>query len=356
MVMIFIFLQVKSSKEMSFLQKMKRVDYIGNVLLVGSTVSVLYALTYGGTRYKWSHRSIIAALVGGLLGQALFMIYETTSWAKEPVVPPRLLAQRTSAIVFAVTFLNSALLYWTLFFLPVYFQAVLLHSPTRSGVDLIPIIVVAVPTAIIAVLLLTKYGRYKPLHMFGFAVSALGLGLMALWDQHTSTAVWVVISMVGGGGGGWVLNTLLPAAQAGLPESDQAATTAAWSFTRSFGAIWGAAIPAAIFNARFNELAHRLPDPALREQLSHGHAYQHASATFVRSFGSDVADVLVGVYSGALKRVWQIAVVFAGVAFLLSCFEEEIKLRTELETEYGMDEGQAVRNEKVDGLANVTNA
>src|ERR1700761_4404503 len=122
MAMIFVFLQVKSDKEMPFLQKLKRIDYVGNVLLVGSTVSVLYALTYGGSRYEWAHWSITLTLVVGLVGLGVFMAYETTSWTKEPVVPPRLFSNRTSAIVFAVTFLNSALLYWTLFFLPVYFQ------------------------------------------------------------------------------------------------------------------------------------------------------------------------------------------------------------------------------------------
>lgn len=340
MVMIFVFLKVKHNKEMSFFQKLKRIDYGGNILLIGSTVSVLYALTYGGTKYEWSHWSVTLTLVLGLLGLLVFMGYETTSWATEPVVPPRLFATRTSAIVFAVTFLNSANLYWVLFFLPVYFQAVLLASPTRSGVYLMPIIVIAVPTAIVAVLLLTKFGRYKPLHLFGFAVSTLGLGLMSLLDEHSSTAEWVIISMVAGGGGGFVLNTLLPAAQAGLPESDQAATTAAWSFTRSFGSIWGVAIPAVIFNNRFNELAHRIPDQTLRDQLGHGRAYQYASSHFVKSFGSPVADALITTYSMALKRVWEISIVIAGVAFLLTLFEKEIKLRTELATDYGMEEGK----------------
>ncbi|KAJ9613457.1 hypothetical protein H2200_003399 [Cladophialophora chaetospira] len=349
MAMIFVFLRVRHDREMPLIQKMKRIDYIGNLLLISSTVSVLYSLTYGGTKYDWSHWSIIITLVLGLVGLCVFMAYETTSWAKEPVVPPRLFKNRTSAIIFAVTFLNSALLYWCLFFLPVYFQAVLLHSPTRSGVDLIPIIVIAVPTAIRAVLLLTKYGRYKPLHMFGFAVSTLALGLMTLLDGNTSTAVWVVFTMIAGGGGGWVLNTLLPAAQACLPEKDQAATTAAWSFTRSFGAIWGVAIPAAIFNSRFTQLSHPITDPAVRDLLSHGRAYQYASASFVKSFDEPITVLLRGIYSDALQRVWEIAIVFAGIAFLLSCFEREIPLRTELETEYGMEEKKGNRSDNAGG-------
>ena len=40
--------------EMIFVQKLKRIDYGGNIIIIGSTVSILYALTYGGTRYAWS--------------------------------------------------------------------------------------------------------------------------------------------------------------------------------------------------------------------------------------------------------------------------------------------------------------
>lgn len=137
MLMIFAFLRVQYNKEMTFLQKLRRVDYIGNLLLIGATVSVLYALTYGGSRYAWSAAEIIAPLVIGLLGLGLFMGYEAFSGIKEPVVPPRLFGNRTASAVFAVTFLNSALLYWILFFLPVFFQAVQAGEHTLSTLDLL---------------------------------------------------------------------------------------------------------------------------------------------------------------------------------------------------------------------------
>lgn len=179
--MIFAFLRVKARKEMTFFQKIKRIDYIGNAILIAATVAVLYALTYGGTEEPWSSWRTILPLVLGLLGSLAFMGFETLKFIVEPVLPPRLFTNRTSATVFAVTFLNSALLYWVMFFLAVYFQVVLGSSPTRSGVMLLPIIVVAVPAAILAVILLTKFGKYKPLHLFGFAVCTVGLGLFTLF-------------------------------------------------------------------------------------------------------------------------------------------------------------------------------
>ncbi|PWY82164.1 DNA repair protein RAD50 [Aspergillus heteromorphus CBS 117.55] len=343
--MIFFFLHVRTSKEMSFLQKIRRIDYIGNVVLIASTVSVLFALTYGGTKYDWSSWHIVVSLVIGLVGLFIFVALENSPWILEPVVPPRLFSNRTSATVFAATFLNSALLYWVMFFLPVYFQAVLGSSAERSGVQLLPIIVVAVPAAIVAVLILAKYGRYKPLHLIGFAVCTIGLGLFTFFDRKTSTAEWVIFQMIAGGGSGFVLNTLLPATQAGLTEADQAAATATWSFIRSFGNIWGVAIPAAIFNNRFEQLSGRIPDAQVRELLSRGRAYESASASFIRSFDPALRDDIIAVYVGALKRVWQISIVFSGVAFLLVFLEKEITLRTELETEFGLE---AKQEENVD--------
>ena len=205
--MLLVFLHVKYNKEMTSRQKIKRIDYLGNVILIASTVAILYALTYSGTRYSWSSWHVLVPLVLGLVGLGCFMLFETSPLVVELVVPPRLFAKRTSAIVFVIKFLNSALLCWVLFFLPVYFQTVLGSSPARSGVQVLPIIVVAVPAAIVAVLLLTKLGKYKPLHLIGFAVCTIGLGLFTLFDA-SSMAEWVIFQMITGGGSGFVLSYL----------------------------------------------------------------------------------------------------------------------------------------------------
>ncbi|KAI5918480.1 multidrug resistance protein fnx1 [Camillea tinctor] len=338
LIMIFLFLQVGYNKEMSFMEKMKRIDYWGNLILVGATVSVLYALTYGGTRYSWSSANVITPLIIGLFGLGFFVWFETTKWVKEPVVPSRLFSNRTSITIFAVTFLNSALLYWVLFFLPVYFQAVLGSSASRAGVQILPSVLIAIPGAIFSVLLLAKFGKYKPLHLIGFAVCTIGLGLFTLFNPQTTTAEWVIFQAITAAGSGFVLNTLLPSIQAQFEEKDQAATTAAWSFMRAFGSIWGVAIPAAIFNNRFSELQGAITDPQVREMFSGGGvAYERAQASFIWSFPSPIREEVISVYSGALQRVWQISIIFSGLSFFLVFIEKQVKLRTNLETEFGIE-------------------
>ncbi len=337
--MILLFLQVRYNKEMSLAQKLRRVDYLGNIILIASTVSILWSLTYAGTRYPWSSWRILFPLFLGLAGLLFFVYFETTRFVKDPVVPLRLFTNRTSATVFAITFLNSALLYWMMFFLPVYFQVVLLSSPARTGVQLLPAIFIAIPAAITAVLLLSKFGKYKPLHFIGFAANTLGLGMFTLLDRDSSTAEWVIYQMITAGGSGFVLNTLLPACQTPLDEVDQAAATATWSFIRSFGNIWGVAIPAAVFNNFIDEnVWQRVTDETVAASLVGGNAYGLGTAGFVNGLVSETTrDQVVGLYTDGLKRVWQISIVFAGVAFLLVFLERQMEMRTELETEFGME-------------------
>jgi MFS family permease len=339
MVLIAAFLHVSYNKEMSFSQKLRRIDYGGNAILIGSTVSVLYALTYGGGQLPWSSPQVISSLVIGIAGLGFFMWFETTRFVRDPVIPARLFETRTASAIFAVTFLNSAVLYWVLFFLPIYFQAVLGSSPERAGVQLLPAILVGIPGAVGAVLLLARFGRYKPLHLIGFGIQTIGMGLFTLLNERSTTVHWVVYQSVAAFGSGFVLNTLLPAVQAQLDEVDQAATTAAWSFMRSFGSIWGVSIPAAIFSNRFSIIAEtNITDPAVRAIFVNSNdAYQRATADFIRTFPPSDQTQIIGVYSKSLQLVWQISVAFSGLSFLIVFFEKQVKLRKKLDTEFGLE-------------------
>lgn len=346
LVLLFLFLHVNYKKDMSFKERIKRIDFIGNGIIMASTVSVLMALTYAGSRYPWSSWRTLVPLLLGIGGLFLFMAFENSRFPRDPVTPPRLFGNRTSAIVFINTFLFTVLLYWVMYFLPVYFQGVLRSSPARTGVQLLPITLVAVPGAVIAVIVLSKFGKYRPLHHAGFAILTLGLGLFALLDRDSSPAEWILYQVVAALGSGMVLNTLLPAFQAGLPESDQAAATAAWSFIRSYGNIWGVAIPAAILNNRFEDLSHRISDPSVRALLSNGRAYEKATKDFVNSFPVPIRDQIISVFTAALKLVWEVSVVFAGLPFLLVFLEKQIPLRTELETDFGLAEKEKEKEEE----------
>lgn len=332
------FMKVQSRVGGSFAQKLRRVDWAGVIILTISCIAIMYAVTYGGASRPWSDASIATPLAGGLLGLVIFALFEGTPLVSEPVTPYHLFANRTSAIAFAITFLQSMMGLYMIYVYALYFQAVLGANQTLSGVYLIPTAISFPLFAAVGGVLMTKFGRYKPLHLLGFAFLTLGCGLSSLLRPESSPAAWVFFQLFLGVGAGLTMAVLLPAVQAPLQESDTALSTGTWAFIRSLGVIWAVTVPAAVFNNRFGQLLHTIEDPAARAMLGNGNAYAHGTAALVDSFGGATTDQVRAVYSQSVQRVWQVGVVFSGACFLLALLEKEIKLRQDLETDFGLRE------------------
>ena len=326
---LFVFLRVKSDKTPDYMQRLRRFDWIGNALFVLSMVSILISLSWAGTQYAWSSYHVIVPLVLGFAGSATFVLYEASKFCVNPTMPLHIFANRTSGTAFAVTFLHTLSMISIFYFLPVYFQAVLGATPSRSGIQLLPTILFMMPGAIAGGTLLSKFGRYRPLQHSGLALMIIGFGLLALLDTDSTTGKWVGYQLLGALGTGLVLPVLLPAVQSPLTESDTALCTATWSFMRTFGLIWGATIATAVFNNRFDTLMPRIADPAIRGQLTKGQAYEHATKMFIDSIADPgtVAEVR-SVYVDSLHVVWYVSLAFAGLGFLLVFLEKEVSTTT----------------------------
>ncbi|KAJ3565754.1 hypothetical protein NPX13_g7383 [Xylaria arbuscula] len=330
LLLIFV-LKLKHNAPGNAIDKLKKIDYIGNFLLAGSVSSVLYALTYGGTRYTWTNPGILVALIIGLLGHVVFIFFEGSRFCTSPVMPLSLFGNRTSTAAYVATFFQTIVSFWVLYFLPLYFQSTQLVSPTRSGVLLLPFSIIYALAAFVGGGLTTKLGRYRNLHFIGFGLMTIGVGLFTIFNRGTHLAVIVVLEIIVAFGIGVTTPNLLTAIQAALPESLNALSTGTFAFVRSVGTIWGVSIPAAIFNNRVDQLVHELTDESAREALSNGGAYESASSVFVDSFPDAVRDVIISIYERSLQRVWQIGIVFAGIGFLVIAFEKDLELRKDKE-------------------------
>lgn len=335
--MLALFLKVKYVKDTTR-NSLKRVDLGGNALLVASVTSVLLALTWGGVKYPWSSWRTLVPLVLGLVGLGSFVAVESTGLIPEPTMPARLFANRTSASGYAITMGHAVLMYELTYFLPVYFQGVLGTSIIMSGVNLLPLACLAMPFAILAAVSVSKFGRYRPWFFLGAVLFAICFGTLTLLDEDSSTAFWAGVQCIGGAAAGVLTTTTLSAIQAPLSESDQAVSTATWAFIRSFGAIWGVAIPAAVFNSRVDQLVAGIDDERIRAALSKGGAYALASSGGSQYFSPELLHQVRRVYLESLKRCWQVGIAFALVVFLLGFVTKEVRLRTELQTKFGMED------------------
>ncbi|KUL85928.1 hypothetical protein ZTR_06361 [Talaromyces verruculosus] len=341
LVMVLVSLSALPSGSGMSMRSLKRVDFSGNALLVGSITSILLALTWGGGEQRWSSWRTILPLVLGLLGLPLFLLYETR--VPEPTTPMRLYSNRTSFVGLWCAFIHNMLVFWILFVLPIYFQAVLRFSAFRSGISILPTAAVCMPFTIISGGIMSNIGRYRPLLMAGFALFPIALGLFTRLDEHSTTGYWAGIQIIGALAIGIIIPVTLPTILTPLPESDVAVATATWAFMRGFGTIWGVAIPLAIFNSKVDSLAAaRLQgNDEARGMLSNGGAYTlSASGILYPELGLDgdldLEATVKSIYVDSLKLCWQVGLGFALLGFLLTFVAKELHMRTELETEFGL--------------------
>ncbi|KAL8840018.1 MAG: hypothetical protein Q9170_001502 [Blastenia crenularia] len=343
---LFVFLRLSHRGGLTWQERVRQLDYVGNAILIISTVLVLYVLTYAGSKYSWSNPQMIALLTVGLVLLPVFAIYERSPLCAYPVMPPTLFANRTSSATFFISFNHSLLTIWATYFFPLYFQSVLGASPTRSGVNLLVLVFIFPLFAALTGGAVAKFGEYRIVHLISMSLITIGFGCSSLLTESSHTGVWVILQLLVAAGLGACIPSQLPAIQAGLTENEAASSTATWAFIRSLGMVWGVAIPAAVFNNRAEQLRYRISDPTARAQLANGQAYEHATAAFVRPLDDGVKQQVIGLFVEALKRSWLIGVIFAGVSVLAVGFEERTKLRKELETDFGLQEKEGKEEQK----------
>ncbi|KAI1421993.1 major facilitator superfamily domain-containing protein [Xylaria sp. FL1777] len=344
-----LFLKLKTPKHAAWTAAVARIDFVGNTIFIASTASILVGLVLGGQVFPWGTYHVIVPIVLGAVGWLVFAGHQASGLCKEPTMPPRLFSNRTAVVGFVNNFIAAMLLEWTVYYLPYYFQTLKGSSQLFSSVQVLPFNVFLVPSAIVNGAILTKTGKYKPLHWSGFGFFALASGLFSTMDQSTSTVKWVFWQFFGAFGLGGIILSILPAIQASLPESDVAAATGVHAFLRSFGFVWGFTVPSLVFN---NEVTHNLylvDDPEVRAAIAAGDAYAQAHGPLLENLMGVAKQQTLQLYAKCLQTVWYTALAFSLFGFLLVFVEKGLKLRETVETEYGLQEDENKEARAKDG-------
>ncbi|KAJ7718383.1 major facilitator superfamily protein [Mycena olivaceomarginata] len=92
--MVFFFLSVRRP-EGSTREKLAKVDWVGNAIVIAGTGLANVGLSWAGIRYAWSSVQVLAPLVIGLVLLVIFAIYEA-KFAGLPAIPRDIVGNRTS--------------------------------------------------------------------------------------------------------------------------------------------------------------------------------------------------------------------------------------------------------------------
>ena len=216
-----------------------RADVLGAVLVTaGMGVGV-----YGVVRteaHSWTSPVTVACLGAAVLLLALFLRVEQTT-SREPIIRPGLLAHRSVAGANLANLAIGGAMASAFYFMSLYLQHVLGHSPAQAGLEFVPFALGVVAGAAMS----TRLGFHLPartLLIAGTLLTAAGFGWFALISPDGSFAADVLgPSLVASVGFGLCLGPVVSTATAGAGPEESGAASALLNASRQIGASVGLA-------------------------------------------------------------------------------------------------------------------
>ncbi|HEX6536492.1 MAG TPA: MDR family MFS transporter [Gemmatimonadaceae bacterium] len=300
------------------------IDYAGAALLAALLSAIVLLSDLGGTTLPWSSPAIFVLVSAAVLALALFVRVEAR--AAEPVLPPRLFANRTFAVTSAIGLIVGFSLFGSVTYLPLFLQVVNGASPTASGLQMVPMMGGTLVTSIASGLLISRTGRYKLFPIAGTAVSAVGLFLLSRMTPRTGALAASADMLVLGLGLGMVMQVLVIAVQNAVDYEDLGVATSGATLFRLIGGSLGTAVLGAIFAVHLDaSLARRLGDAGAI--ASGAHLGAGVSPVQLAAMPAPVRAAYASAFSESLSTVFLVATAIALVGFLLAWLLPERPLR-----------------------------
>lgn len=326
-----------------------KIDYAGIVLLGGATSCLVLMTTWGGTTYPWSDPIIIGLIAAAVCMIGLWALVE--SRAKEPVLPLRLFKLRVFNMSSAVGFVVGFGMFGALTYLPLFMQVVYGVTATMSGLHLLPMMVGMLGMSIISGQLIAKTGKYRIYPILGTAIATVGMFLLSTLTEHSSTLTMGIYLFVLGSGLGLVMQVLVIVVQNAVGYEDLGVATSGATFFRSIGGSFGVAVLGSVFTSRLDD---DLTEVVATTPMPPGFdpARVQADPTVIQTLPQDLQADFLHVYADAISTVFAVSTPIVFVAFVLSWFIPEEKLRETIKA-VDIGEGMGATSAERSSLAEV---
>jgi len=248
-----------------------RIDVPGTVTATGGLFALVYAFSNSETN-SWGHPVTVVGLAVAVVLLGTFAVLQTR--VEHPLLPPRIVKDRTRAGVYAAMSLSGAAMFAVFLFLTYFMQRNLGLTPIQTGLGFLPMTLVIMGTATyVNVRLLARVGP-RPLMTAGALLGALGLLWFAQLDPGSSYAGGVPPGLLlMGVGMGNIFAPGFATATANVPRYDAGVASAMINTTQQVGGSLGTALLSSIFASAVTAYAtSHSPGPGLEEAATvHGY-------------------------------------------------------------------------------------
>jgi len=221
------------------------------------------------------------------------------------------------------------------YYLPLYFQAVRGASPVRSGVLLMPMVVVQALVGVAVGGIIFRYGWIRPIIWTGMALSTLGFGLFITLGPTTSLPALFAIEVVAAMGIGAVFQAPLIAYQAAVDSADMAIATALFGFVRSLSTSISVVIGGVVFQNTIKDYGDRLSVALGNASLVGDFSAANATSSvlIVHTLDSLQQDAVKAAFVAGLREMWKMYAGIAGCGLVAAFFMKKHSLTVSAQEE-----------------------
>ncbi|KAI0853025.1 MFS general substrate transporter [Daldinia vernicosa] len=346
-VFVIFFLKVHTPKT-PIIEGLLAMDWLGTITIVGATVMFLLGIGYGGAAEPWNSPTVICLIIFGVVTVGLYILIE---WkvAKYPITPLRLFRSTSNIASFGIAYIHGAIFIAHLYYLPLYFQAVLGASPIMSGVYLLPVAVTLCVVSSLAGVYISRSGRYRPQIYLGFVLMILGTGLYINLQDYPSWPRIIIYQIIAGVGIGPIFQAPIVAVFSLTKPADIASAAATLLFMRDIATAMSVVFGGVIFQNRMaaqsGEIIAALPSDKATQVIG-GEA--SGALNIIPTLPLDERQVVVGVYNESLRAEWIFYTALGVVGMFLSLLiSKQVLSREHKIHKTGLETQEAARLEEI---------
>jgi EmrB/QacA subfamily drug resistance transporter len=228
-----------------------RIDVAGAALLTVGLLLLLIALARVGQGVPWGATSTVAAMIGGVLTLALFVLVEARAAA--PIIAPALMQNRPVALCCGILALMFFVLFGCAVMLPLSMQAIEHLNPAEVAIRMLPHTLAAPLGSFLSGRWMLRVSSVRSLILAGGGLTLLGMGLidLHLWalghqllvpDSTAAVSLHVLGTVVAGFGLGLTMPACVVTVQSSVAKDQIGIATAISSFFRQLGGAVGIAV------------------------------------------------------------------------------------------------------------------
>jgi MFS family permease len=230
----------------------RRFDLPGVLTATGGITVLVFALVQGPD-VGWASPWILAAVGTGVVLLGAFTVIERRS--RDPLVPPRLLANRVLTTALMIAFMFMATFGSLLYFLSLFLQEVWGYDALETGVGFLLPTAVVVAGSTLAGKVVTRVGLRRTLGA-ALAIGAVGAAAVGLAMSPDGSYASLVPGLVAVSvGDGVVFTAMFVAAATGVTDREQGVASGIVSTASGVGAVVGLAVLVLLANSGTEGLA-----------------------------------------------------------------------------------------------------